>query len=90
MDTRSVLAKVPGVSRNDLYYWESLGMIKPSKITAGKARRNEYSEADFRLIQMIHYHRLAAHLADFPLREIYRRAKDDIEKGLTLKNMLAR
>ena len=90
MRTGEVLAKVPGLTRNDLYQWETKGMVKPEKRKAGKLKRNEYSAEDLKLIQMIHYHRLAMHLTDFPVSEAYRRAVDDIKKGLTLKDMLAR
>ena len=90
MRTDEVLAKIPGLARQDLYYWESKGMVSPKKRMVGKVRRNDYTEEDFKLIQMIHYHRLATHLLDFPLKEVYRRAQEDLRKGLTLKEMLAR
>ena len=51
MTTRELLKRLPGLSRDTLYYWERRGWIAASPGTPGG--RRAYSEAEFRKIAKI-------------------------------------
>lgn len=53
MTTGEVLAQVPGITKDQLYYFEAKGFVRPRKVAAGKVERNDYSEEDLRLIKAI-------------------------------------
>ncbi len=53
MTTRELLKRLPGLSRDTLYYWERRGWIPPGPKPAGKASRRQYSEEQFRVIAKI-------------------------------------
>ena len=52
MRVHEVLARVPGLSRSTLAFWEKQGYISPQKFPAGHYfTRREYSEEDIKLIE---------------------------------------
>ncbi len=55
MTTRELLKRLPGLSRDTLYYWERRGWITPeiAKAPAGERTRREYTEEEFRKIAKI-------------------------------------
>lgn len=52
MQTLEVLKKID-IPRHKLYYLEQKGYINPKKITRGDLEMREYTEEDFRKIQVI-------------------------------------
>jgi len=52
MQTLEVLKKID-IPRHKLYYLEQKGYINPKKITRGDLEMREYTEEDFRKIQII-------------------------------------
>ena len=52
MQTLEVLKKID-IPRHKLYYLEQKGYINPKKITRGDLEMREYTEDDFRKIQII-------------------------------------
>jgi DNA-binding transcriptional MerR regulator len=52
MQTSDVLKKI-NIPRHKLYYLEQKGYINPEKITRGDLEMREYTEEDFRKIQII-------------------------------------
>ena len=52
MQTSDVLKKI-NIPRHKLYYLEQKGYINPKKITRGDLEMREYTEEDFRKIQII-------------------------------------
>ena len=52
MQTLEVLKKID-IPRHKLYYLEQKGYINPEKITRGDLEMREYTEEDFRKIQII-------------------------------------
>ena len=55
MNTREILKRLPGLSRDTLYYWERRGWVTPSPTDApsGERSRREYSDEAFRTIAKI-------------------------------------
>lgn len=54
MTTRELLKKLPGLSRDTLYYWERKGWIAPK----AKGGRRHYADAEVKLIERLwHYYR---------------------------------
>lgn len=52
MQTSEVLKKID-IPRHKLYYLEQKGYIKPKKIIRGDLEMREYTDEDFRKIQLI-------------------------------------
>ena len=53
MTTGELLAQVPGTTKDQLYYFEAKGFVRPRKVSVGKVERNDYNEEDLRLIKAI-------------------------------------
>ena len=55
MTTHEILQKLPGLSRDTIYYWERRGWIasSPAAVRSGEGSRREYSEGEFRKIAKI-------------------------------------
>ena len=50
MTTGEVLNKIPGLSKDILYYWEARGYIAPHKYQRGRVDKRNYSKKDFKII----------------------------------------
>ena len=55
MTTHEILQKLPGLSRDTIYYWERRGWIasSPAAARAGAGSRREYADAEVRKIAKI-------------------------------------
>lgn len=82
MNNREVLAHVPSLTRQELYRYAAKGYIKPKKHTVGKIERNDYSEADAKLVRSIKYHHMSGWAAERTLEQAYRLALKDMGKGV--------
>jgi DNA-binding transcriptional MerR regulator len=51
--TGELLAHVPGVTKDQLYYFEAKGFLHPRKVSAGKIERNDYTEEDLKMVKAI-------------------------------------
>ncbi len=51
--TGELLAKVPPVTKDQLYYFEAKGFIRPKKVSVGKVERNDYSDDDLKMVASI-------------------------------------
>jgi len=77
MRTGEVLQQIEGLTKDLLYYFESKGYVKPRKIRYTMVERNDYSEEDFRKIQLIwHYYSQG-----FRPRVAYEKAMADYNSG---------
>ena len=52
MRTSDILKKL-SIPRHKLYYLEQKGYIKPKRIPMGELEAREYSEEDFRMLELI-------------------------------------
>jgi len=55
MKSGEVINKIPGLTHNNIYYYEKIGIVVPKKIQQGayKHKRREFSQEDVRLIKEI-------------------------------------
>ena len=74
MTTRELLKRIPGLSRDTLYYWERKGWVSP---TVEGARR-QYSEAQVKLVERLwHYY----HHESLRAEKAFERARADLGKS---------
>ena len=81
MTTRELLKRLPGLSRDTLYYWERRGWILPgaTKAPSGVRLRREYTEEEFRKIAKIwEYYKQGLRP-----EKAYERASSDLKQAKT-------
>ena len=77
MRMAELLERVPGLTRNEVYYYEARDYIKPKKLKVGKIFRNEFFEEDFELISLMQEYRDQG----FTPRVSYEKAQQDMNKA---------
>lgn len=72
-----VLASCPGMTKEDVYYLEQRGYLRPIKQRHGKVERNLYTTEQLQLVSVIWRYRQSG----LPPREAYQRALRDRSRG---------
>ena len=74
MRTSDILKKL-SIPRHKLYYLEQKGYIKPKRIPMGELEAREYSEEDFRMLELIWKYLQSG----FKHRIAYQKALEDLQ-----------
>lgn len=72
-----LLASCPGMTKENVYYLEQRGYLRPIKQRHGKIERNLYTTEQLRLVEAIWRHRQGGE----PPREAYQRAIREQSRG---------
>jgi DNA-binding transcriptional MerR regulator len=74
MRTSDILKKL-SIPRHKLYYLEQKGYIKPKRIPMGELEAREYSEEDFRMLELIWKYLQSG----FKHKIAYQKAQEDLQ-----------
>ncbi len=82
MTMHEALARVPGLTRQELYRYEARGYIKPRKHNVGRVKRNDYSADQIEFSRLIKYYLMVGSSEGRTLDEANRMALVDMGKGM--------